>query len=123
MKKLLFFKSSASNGGKDHGISKATRDKKHYVGTQWKTMVSENLEKKFQNAERFFPMSDRKGSERNTTAGRSIVLRRSQSLSMSSGADENVRLGKEDLSDLRNRKKFPSSSSAASAPLCDCSEW
>lgn len=121
MKKLLFFKSS-SNGGEDHDISKTTRDKKHYVETRWKTMVSGNLEKKFQNAEHFSPKSDRKSSERNTIARRSIVLRRSRSLSMSSGADENGRLGREDLSDLRNRKKFPSSSNGASAQLCDCSE-
>ncbi|KAJ8449711.1 hypothetical protein Cgig2_001367 [Carnegiea gigantea] len=122
MKKFLFFKSS-SNGGEDHEMSKTMRDKKHYVETRWKTMVSGNLEKKFQNAERFSPMSERKSSERNTMARRSIVLRRSRSLSMSSGADENGRLGKEDLSDLRNRRKFPSSSNGASAPLSDCSEW
>lgn len=121
MKKLLFFKSS-SNGGEDREISKTTRDKKHYVETRWKTTVSGNLEKKFQNAERFSPMSERKSSERNTMARRSIVLRRSRSLSMSSGADKNGRLGKEDLSDLRNRRKFPSSSNGASARLCDCSE-
>lgn len=121
MKKLLFFKSS-SHGDEHHEISRATRDERHRLEKRWKTLGSEDIENKFQNPRHFFPVSERKVTERKSLSRTRSLTLRSRSLSMSSAvADDNITL-REDLNEPRNQRKFPSSSSGVPSPLCDCSD-
>ncbi|KAH9615369.1 hypothetical protein KSS87_007291, partial [Heliosperma pusillum] len=117
MKKIFFLKSTSSLGSEHHENSAARRGKKLQPALiRQNTVGSPNVDSKYQNSENFFPVSDREVNKTKAIS-RHSVLRRSQTLSMSSAAIDNSRFNEEDFTRLRNQQRFPSSHGE-----CDCSD-